>query len=80
MKNEFSCLNDYQLVALLLVVTKVFERLVKDYIIASISSFIDSLQFAYKLNGGGHLLHPAYHHNISYVDKKNRELYEIAFH
>ncbi len=45
-----SCLNDYRSVALTSIVMKVFERLVKNYILSSIPATLDPLRFAYRPN------------------------------
>ncbi|KAI5628338.1 gastrula zinc finger protein XlCGF28.1-like [Silurus asotus] len=71
-KPQPACLNDYRPVALTSVVIKCFERLVRDFITASLPVTLDPLQFAYRQNRStedaiAHLLHTT----ISHLDQRN---------
>ncbi|KAI5630012.1 gastrula zinc finger protein XlCGF28.1-like [Silurus asotus] len=71
-KPQPACLNDYRPVALTSVVMKCFERLVRDFITASLPVTLDPLQFAYRQNCStedaiAHLLHTT----ISHLDLRN---------
>ncbi|KAK1799526.1 hypothetical protein P4O66_000408 [Electrophorus voltai] len=65
-----ACLNDYRPVALTSVVTKCFEKLVRDFITSSLPASMDPLQFAYCHNHStddatAHLLHTT----LTHLDK-----------
>ncbi|KAF7699163.1 hypothetical protein HF521_003905 [Silurus meridionalis] len=66
-KPQLACFNDYGPVALTSVVMKCFERLVRDFITASLPDPLDPLQFAYCQNRStedaiAHLLHTTISH------------------
>ncbi len=70
-KTRPACLNDYCPVALISVVMKCIERLVKDYVCSSLRSTMDPVKFAYHPNRStedttAHNLHTT----LSHLDKK----------
>ncbi|KAI5607308.1 hypothetical protein C0J50_7060 [Silurus asotus] len=79
-KPQPACLNDYRPVALTSVVIKCFERLVRDFITASIPDTLDPLQFAYRQNRStedaiAHLLHTT----NSHLDQRNGNYTKMLF-
>ncbi|MFY0323997.1 RNA-directed DNA polymerase, partial [Bacillus sp. YIM B13585] len=79
-KPQPTCLNDYRPVALTSVVMKCFERLVRDFITASLPDTLDPLQFAYRQNRStedaiAHLLHTT----ISHLDQRNGNYTKMLF-
>ncbi|KAI5085914.1 hypothetical protein C0J45_23088, partial [Silurus meridionalis] len=79
-KPQPACLNDYRPVALTLVVMKFFERLVRDFITASLSNTLDPIQFEYRQNRStedaiAHLLHTT----ISHLDQRNGNYTKMLF-
>ncbi|KAF7699141.1 hypothetical protein HF521_003883, partial [Silurus meridionalis] len=79
-KPQPACLNDYRPVALTSVVMKCFERLVRDFITASLPDTLDPLQFAYRQNRStedaiAHLLHTT----ISHLDQRNGNYTKMLF-
>ncbi|KAI5618092.1 gastrula zinc finger protein XlCGF28.1-like [Silurus asotus] len=79
-KPQPACLNDYRPVALTSVVMKCFERLVRDFITASLPDTLDPLQFAYRQNRStedaiAHLLHTT----NSHLDQRNGNYTKMLF-
>ncbi|KAF7708963.1 hypothetical protein HF521_018020, partial [Silurus meridionalis] len=79
-KPQPACFNDYRPVALTSVVMKCFERLVRDFITASLPDTLDPLQFAYRQNRStedaiAHLLHTT----MSHLDQRNRNYAKMLF-
>ncbi|KAI5608749.1 gastrula zinc finger protein XlCGF28.1-like, partial [Silurus asotus] len=79
-KPQPACLNDYHPVALTSVVMNCFERLVRDFITASLPDPLDPLQFAYRQNRStedaiAHLLHTT----ISHLDRRNGNYTKMLF-
>ncbi|KAI5616883.1 gastrula zinc finger protein XlCGF28.1-like [Silurus asotus] len=79
-KPQPACLNDYRPVALTSVVMKCFERLVRDFITASLPDTLDPLTFAYCQNrltedAIANLLHTT----ISQLDQKNGNYTKMLF-
>ncbi|KAI5620514.1 gastrula zinc finger protein XlCGF28.1-like [Silurus asotus] len=79
-KPQPACLNDYRPVALTSVVMKCFERMVRDFITASLPDTLDPLQFAYRQNRStedaiAHLLHTT----NSHLDQRNGNYTKMLF-
>ncbi len=71
-KNKITCLNDWRPVALTLIFSKCFEKLVRDYICSVLPALLDALQSAYRSNRStddaiAFTLHTA----LSHLENKN---------
>ncbi|KAI5103635.1 up-regulator of cell proliferation isoform X2 [Silurus meridionalis] len=78
-KPQPACLNDYRPVAMASVVMKCFERLVRDFITASLPDTLDPLQFAYRENRLTEDAIAHRHTTISHLDQKNGNYTKMLF-
>ncbi|KAI5620952.1 dynamin-2 isoform X6 [Silurus asotus] len=78
-KPQPGCLNDYRLVALTSVVMKCFERLVRDFITASLPDTLDPLQFTYRQNRSTEDTISHLHTTMSHLDNRNRNYTKMLF-
>ena len=75
-KSKVACLNDWRPVALTPIVSKCFERLVRDYICSTLPATLDPWQFAYRQNRStDDAVALAVHSALTFLDKgKNRSV------
>eukprot|EP00061_Rhincodon_typus_P009023 g32168.t1 len=71
-KNHATCLNDYQLVALISIILKCFERLVMAHINSSLPDCLDLLQFTYWHNRStADTIYLTLHSSLKLLDNKD---------
>ncbi len=69
---KVSCLNDWHHVALTPIISKYFEKLIRDHICSVLPASLDPLQFAYRNNcSTDDAIAFTLHTNLSHLDKRN---------